>query len=126
MRRAILEHLRIAAIGQQWLLFAVTRRCQQLSSNACDWLGRPHFSESLAKISLASVSTDMNFCIAAAKQHSTNIMAPTDDSRKPAKKQKSRFAIGPANLPDGTHRRKSVCPKMLRVALLIYMHVLTV
>jgi hypothetical protein len=28
------------------------------------------------------------------------------DSAKPVKKQKKGFQIGPANLPDGTHRRK--------------------
>ncbi|KAF1850730.1 uncharacterized protein K460DRAFT_272264 [Cucurbitaria berberidis CBS 394.84] len=36
-------------------------------------------------------------------------MAPTrphDDSEKRVKKQKKGFNIGPANLPDGTHRRK--------------------
>jgi hypothetical protein len=30
------------------------------------------------------------------------------DAKSSVKKQKSRFAIGPANLPDGTHRRKSM------------------
>ena len=29
-----------------------------------------------------------------------------DESHKPVKKQKKGFQIGPANLPDGTHRRK--------------------
>ncbi|KAF1913011.1 hypothetical protein BDU57DRAFT_559175 [Ampelomyces quisqualis] len=37
-------------------------------------------------------------------------MAPTrphdDDPRNPAKKLKKGFSVGPANLPDGTHRRK--------------------
>lgn len=31
-----------------------------------------------------------------------------DDSRKSAKKQKKGFSVGPANLPDGTHRRKGM------------------
>jgi hypothetical protein len=93
---------------------AVHRWCQQLRpaslprrSTACDWLRGPHF-QGLAKISPAVVSTDellpRTFTL-------TNTMAPTDESRKPAKKQKSRFAIGPANLPDGTHRRKSTSPE---------------
>jgi hypothetical protein len=62
----------------------------------------------LAKISLAVLSTLHEHLLQTIT--TTNIMAPTDESRKPAKKQKSRFAIGPANLPDGTHRRKSMSP----------------
>lgn len=30
------------------------------------------------------------------------------DSAKPVKKQKKGFQIGPANLPDGTHKRKGI------------------
>jgi hypothetical protein len=32
-----------------------------------------------------------------------------DDSKKSSKKFKKGFQIGPANLPDGTHRRKGLC-----------------
>jgi hypothetical protein len=34
------------------------------------------------------------------------------DAKSSLKKQKSRFAIGPANLPDGTHRRKSMSARL--------------
>lgn len=30
------------------------------------------------------------------------------ESARPAKKQKKGFQIGPANLPDGTHKRKGM------------------
>jgi hypothetical protein len=34
--------------------------------------------------------------------------AHNGDSARPAKKQKKGFQIGPANLPDGTHKRKGM------------------
>ena len=48
----------------------------------------------------------------ASRQHqpTTPTMAPKrereDDAARPAKKQKKGFSVGPANLPDGTYKRK--------------------
>ncbi|KAF2713139.1 hypothetical protein K504DRAFT_461720 [Pleomassaria siparia CBS 279.74] len=45
------------------------------------------------------------------KPHSNQTMSSTkrsrqDDTARPAKKQKKGFSVGPANLPDGTYKRK--------------------
>jgi hypothetical protein len=79
----------------------------------CDWplidCGRQ------AKIPLAAASRDPSFFSTRLHPDTRPILnnmppkRPHDaDAAKSAKKQKKGFQIGPANLPDGTHRRKSM------------------